>query len=206
MTIQKKLVALQCLSTNSLTWRNLPWFSTGDIPLRTSPTPGSPCVAFLFKNETLQWNATTQLCTMLLHQSLSKLLTEKYSCLSVWEHSSACKKAPQYIQVSFKQFYSSILKYKHSVKLHSSSAHTGPVLLEVYFLQFLCLSIPFSSPSLFNIWPFPAERDNSRGLAGLKVGGLFKKSTEPSQGTALIHFKINMFLSSPFSCYKWPQF
>lgn len=39
----------ECWSTKSTTWRGLPWFSTGDIPPKTSPMPGWHCVAFLFK-------------------------------------------------------------------------------------------------------------------------------------------------------------
>lgn len=81
-------------------------------------------------------------------------------------------------------------------------AHTGPMLLEASFFPFLCLSIYFSSPLLFNIWPFPQERGNSKRLAGTMNCGLFKKGMEPSQGTALKQFKTNMFLSCLFLLFQ----
>lgn len=71
MTIQKKSVALKCVSTNSPTWRNLPWFSRGDIPLRTSPTPGSPCVAFYLK-----WNTSVKCHHSSVHHASSSVIEQ----------------------------------------------------------------------------------------------------------------------------------
>lgn len=137
-------------------------------------------LAFSIPNETLQWNANTQLWSALLHQSLSKLSAEGCSCLSACEKAGLLPQPEKKLHDTSKslsrQLYFSVLKYKHSMKEHSFSAHTWPMLLEAAFLQFLHLSMYFSSPSLFNTSPFLAERVNSRALGDPRSVAFSKKA------------------------------
>lgn len=142
-------------------------------------------LAFSFQNESLQWKASTQLWSTLLHQSLSKLSAEGCSCLSAWERAALPPQPEKRIHDTSKslsrQLYFSVLKYKHSMKEHSFSAHTWPVLLKAFFLQFLHLSMFLSSLSLFRASPFPAERVNRRVSGDPRSVAFLKKAWGPAR-------------------------
>lgn len=107
--------SIECQSSKSTKWRRLPWFSTGGMPLRTSPMPGWHCTAFLFKMKHFSERLTLS-CA--LHFFISHwvnypprgaaacLPVRKQACfLSLWKGSMT---HPSLFQGSFISQYSNI--------------------------------------------------------------------------------------------------
>lgn len=167
-------------------------------------------LAFSIQNQTLQWNANTQLWSALLHQSLSKLSAEGCSCLSACEKAGLLPQPEKRIHDTSnslsRQLYFSVLKYKHSIKEHSFSAHTWPMLLEASFLQLLHLSMYFSSLSLFNASPFLAERVNSRALGDPRSVAFLKRHGALPGNSSNVIQTLHVSRFSFFPGYKWPEF
>lgn len=137
-------------------------------------------LAFSIQNQILQWNTYTQLWSALLHQPLSKLSAEGCSCLSACEKAGLLPQPEKRIYDTSKSL-SRQLYFSVRNKEHSFSAHTWPTLLEASFLQFLHLSMYFSSLSLFSASPFLAERVNSRALGNPRSVAFLKKAWGPAR-------------------------